>query len=342
MHNLYFAFFFIISISKLIAQNYKNDFLKITTPQLNYVEDEADYDSTLQEITNDQFGNSGFIDEKKNPLPKDYLPLKELSIVSEDTSSIYEGEQSIVEMEEQIKMDCVWVKVAEHYTIWDSRNINPYGIDGLKVDSVLLLLYDTTISRFWCRPLKNCKLNSDFGFRRFRWHYGVDLDLQVGDSVFTIFDGVVRIKGWDRYGYGNFVLIRHFNGLETIYGHLSKVTVRVGDLVKAGDLIGFGGSTGRSTGPHLHLEFRYAGNPIDPKYLFDFNACALKGRVVWISQANFQYMKEARKIHFHVVRNGDTLSKISRKYGVPLIRLCKLNGITTKTKLRVGQKIRIS
>ncbi|MFQ3577049.1 MAG: M23 family metallopeptidase [Cytophagales bacterium] len=333
-------------ILKVEAQNNNKppDFFKIKTTDLNYIEEdeeEEDHDHDDGDINGDLYGKSGFVDEKSMP-QKDLLPRRELSIVSEDTSSINDGELSIVEVEEQIFMDCVWVKVAEHYSIWDSRNINPYKVDGLKIDSVLITLYDTSQFRYWSQPLNSCKTNSDFGFRRIRWHYGIDLDLRIGDSVMSIFDGVVRIRGWDKYGYGNYVVVRHYNGLETLYAHLTRAAVNVGDFVKAGSLLGFGGTTGRSTGPHLHLEFRYAGNPIDPKYFFDFQDCSLKGRIVWVSQSNFEYMKEARKVHFHTIRNGDSLGKIAKRYGVSVTRLCKLNGISTQTKLKIGRKLRIS
>ncbi|MBF0976287.1 MAG: M23 family metallopeptidase, partial [Bacteroidetes bacterium] len=101
--------------------------------------------------------------------------------------------------------------------------------------------------------------------RRRRYHYGTDIGLKVGDSIVSVFDGTVRIVSYDAHGYGNYIVVRHNNGLESLYAHLSQTIAVENQKVKAGELIGLGGNTGRSTGPHLHFEFRFLGNPFNTK-----------------------------------------------------------------------------
>ena len=169
------------------------------------------------------------------------------------------------------EIDAEWLKMHDYYAIWDSKGVNPYRVDGLKIkDSFHVSLSDSSVQYCHFPLLNKAFISSDFGVRRYRWHYGIDLRLDIGDSVKTIFDGIVRISKYNKGGYGYYVLVRHENGLETLYGHLSKPIVAVGDSVMAGNVVGLGGNTGKSTGPHLHFEVRYKGNPIDPKRIFDF------------------------------------------------------------------------
>jgi len=191
----------------------------------------------------------------------------------------------------------------------------------------------------YCPPCTGY-VTSNFGFRKWRHHNGIDLKVFRGDTIFCAFDGVVRIRRYDRRGYGYFVVVRHTNGLETIYGHMSKFLVQLGDSVKVGTPLGMGGSTGRSTGYHLHFEIRYMGNPLNPNDVIDFETHKVKNSTLLISASNFEYKKEIEKIRYWTVRKGDTLGRISKKTGVSISRLCKLNGITRKTTLRIGRRIR--
>ncbi|MFC6999839.1 peptidoglycan DD-metalloendopeptidase family protein [Rufibacter roseus] len=280
-----------------------------------------------------------------------FSPIKKLSIVAEDTSTLDLGEQSIVEISEEIQVDdSVWVKIAGYYAIWDTHNINPYRKDGRQIeDTIDIKLFDE--KHPYKMPLVKTPVTSDFGFRGYRWHYGTDLDLDTGDSVKTAFDGVVRISKWDGGGYGNYIVVRHVNGLETLYGHMSKPVAKVGQYVKAGELIGWGGSTGRSSGPHLHYEVRYQGNPIDPEELYDFPEYLLKGENFQITSALFNYYnrakktssraKAARRTVYHTVRRGDVLGTIARKYGVSVSQITRLNRISTRTTLAIGRRLRI-
>ncbi len=185
------------------------------------------------------------------------------------------------------------------------------------------------------------RLTSDYGWRGSRPHYGVDIKLNTGDSVNVAFDGMVRISRYSST-YGNVVVVRHDNGIETLYAHLSKRLVDEGDQVFVGEVLGLGGNTGRSFGSHLHFETRYLGEPIDPKDVFEINDSTfqVKSDSLILSANNFSFLKEVRKIKYHRVRSGDSLWRISKRYGVSISKLCRLNGISRKSTLRIGQRIR--
>lgn len=239
------------------------------------------------------------------------------------------------------KIDCVWVQRFDYFVDWENNKLNPYGIDGeYFMDTVQLSLFDDSTS--WHSPLDRTIITSDFGLRRASWHYGSDFRLNYKTPVYAAFDGIVRITGYQRRGFGRFLVIRHANGLETVYAHLSRQMVTLGEEVKAGDVIGYGGSSGRSTAPHLHFEIRYAGNAIDPNRIFDFSKNMIRGKAFTVDAGVFAYLQEANRIRYHVVRSGDTLSEISYWYGVPMYKICRLNGIRTSSILRIGQRIRVN
>ncbi len=217
--------------------------------------------------------------------------------------------------------------------IWNHAVVNPYNISvaGMK-DTVPIDMSGYT------HPRLNY-ITSKFGFRRWKFHYGIDVKVYVGDSIRSAFDGRVRIAKRGK-AYGNYIVVRHYNGLETTYAHLSKINVQVNDEVKSGDVIGLGGNTGRSTGPHLHYEMRYLGQPIDPATLIDFETGRPYTDSLQLTASNFEYMQEIAKMRYWVVRSGDSLWNISRRTGVSVDRLCKLNGISSKSILRLGQRVR--
>ncbi|MGI4870341.1 MAG: peptidoglycan DD-metalloendopeptidase family protein [Janthinobacterium lividum] len=297
-------------------------------------------------------------DENSQAVRSIFNPAKQLSIVSEDTTSLNEGEQSIVEVSEVIQVDSSIIKVAGYYAIWDTHNINPYRVDGRRIrDTIQLKLVDPERQHFARMPMPATPITSGFTFRWGRWHFGDDLDLETGDSVRAVFDGVIRVSKWDGGGYGNYLLVRHFNGLETLYGHLSKALVPVGTFVKAGQVIGLGGSTGHSTGSHLHFEVRYEGNPINPTLLYDFPDNKLRADNFTITSALFNYYTQAlrrprhsssaeiqptaaKRIMHHRIRPGDTLSELADRYGLRVSELKKLNP-DLHGKLRPGKTLRI-
>lgn len=282
--------------------------------------------------------------ETDSLLYKDYVNLKKrLSIVSEDTLSlIWAPTNQLVQVSEKILIDSIWVTAYEYFSSWDSQKINIYDFNPKDFkDTVYVKLYDNFFGTDWNLPLDQTQITSEFGFRRYRWHHGTDLRLRVGDPVYSAFDGIVRMRSYDRNGYGYFVVVRHKNGLETLYGHLSRILVDVGQEVKSGDVLGLGGSTGRSTGPHLHFEVRYQGLSINPTELFDFNVGKLKSDVYMITSSSFEHVVKAQEAVYHRVRSGENLSVIARRYGVRVSTITRLNGISTNSVLRVGQRLRI-
>lgn len=201
---------------------------------------------------------------------------------------------------------------------------------------------------------------SNFGPRGRRHHYGIDLKLNVGDTVYAAFDGKVRIRKYEPGGYGNFITIRHANGLETVYGHLSGFLVSEEQYVKSGQPIALGGNTGRSTGPHLHFETRFLGRAIDPSRIIDFENKECHRDYYVVNASSFSpngsgqrnapaYAKgnsdnkyTKGKVRYHRVSKGDTLIEIAQRTGVSVKKLCSLNRITKRTTLRPGKTLRLS
>lgn len=205
------------------------------------------------------------------------------------------------------------------------------------------------------------RITSRYGPRRGRAHQGLDIALKVGEPVYAVFDGKVRLSK-AAGNYGNLVIIRHNNGLETYYAHLSERSVQSGDWVIAGQQIGLGGNTGRSTGPHLHFEVRYKGQSFDPERIIDFKTGELRREELLLKRRHFsiyakfeqdfddeaeiakieeQERKAAQAIQYHTIRSGDTLGALARKYGTTVNRLCQLNGIKSTSILRIGQRLRV-
>lgn len=277
-------------------------------------------------------------------LYKDYVDLKKrLSIVAEDTLSlIWSPTNQLVQVSEQILIDSIWVTAFEYYSSWDSKKINIYDFNPKDFkDTINIKLFDQFFGANWNLPLETTKITSEFGFRRYRWHHGTDLKLNTGDPVFSTFDGIVRIRSYDRNGYGYYVVVRHKNGLETLYGHMSKILVEIGQEIKSGETLGLGGSTGRSSGPHLHYEIRYQGLSINPTEVFDFNVGRIKSDLYSITSSSFDHVLKTQETIYHRVRSGENLSLIAKKYGVRVSTLTSMNRITTRSILRVGQRIKV-
>ena len=249
---------------------------------------------------------------------------------------------------------------------WETEMVHTYRDIALKdlPDEVELRLIDSVHG--YCIPHPG-PITSQFKVRWHRAHKGSDIGLDMGDAVYAAFDGVVRAALPSRMtgGYGNVLVIRHINGLETYYGHLSRYIVKSGDIVKAGELIGYGGSTGRSTGPHLHFETRYMGQSFDPERIFDFYSGTIRDEVFVLKKHYFSInshygqsdqqsyaaskktptdsspAKAKSKAVYYKVKKGDTLSKIAAKHGTTISKICKLNGIRQNKVLQIGQRLRV-
>ncbi len=289
----------------------------------------------------------------------------EYSIVSiiDTTSShaitpVAEGQKDIVEISEEVQLGESsedWVQIAQYFSIWDERNVDPYDIKPDEFDGpVILNLVNKEDGHYSSAPLNETKVTSKFGYRGNRGHYGVDLALKMYDPVYTTFDGIVRISGYNGGGWGNYVVVRHYNGLETLYGHLTKSEVEPNTLVKAGDLIGLGGSTGRSSGPHLHLETRYEGNPIDPSDIFVFPIGELKTDQLLLTNDSFKFARSkvqseysgGQKVTYRQpvwirVKPGDTLYAIASRYNIGASELARKNKISLNGNLVSGRKLRV-
>lgn len=245
-------------------------------------------------------------------------------------------------LQKQIRAEQAEYPALSLYPNWNNQYVHAYG------NAIVPDTYTIDLTGFHM-PTPSTRITSPFGPRWRRMHNGLDLKVNIGDTIVAAFDGKVRIVKYERRGYGKYVVIRHDNGLETVYGHLSKQLVEENQFVKAGEVIGLGGNTGRSTGSHLHFETRFLGIAINPIYMFDFP----KQDIV-ADTYTFRKTKGSKRagshdsqvadgtIRYHKVKSGDTLSRIAKLRGVSVSTLCKLNRIKPTTTLRIGQVLRCS
>ena len=262
-------------------------------------------------------------------------------------------------MMQQLLMNEVWESpAADLYEDWD--NLYAHKQTSLP-DSFRINL------RRFCMPTTNRVVTSNFGARWRRQHKGLDIKVYIGDTIRAAFDGKVRVVRYERRGYGNYVVIRHPNGLETIYAHMSKHLVSENEEVRAGDPIGLGGNTGRSTGSHLHFETRLCGVALNPALMFDFKnqdvvgdewtfrratynqesaeATRLRGTGgvyrggdgLYDAPSKNSYQANSGNVRYHKVQKGETLSAIARKHHTTVNALCNLNRIKKTVTLRPGQ-----
>lgn len=240
-----------------------------------------------------------------------------------------------------------------------NRYVNPFSGTGASIPDRFAIDCSNYVS-----PIESRRITSHYGYRRSfgRMHYGIDIGLSRGDTIRAAFDGKVRVRDYERAGYGYYVVIRHPNGLETVYGHMSKQLVKENQIVRAGEPIGLGGSTGRSTGPHLHFEARFMGIPLNPIQLFDFEeGVPLRDEFVFIKGNSKQYAAsgaraskrassaraakrsgKSSKPATYRVRKGDTLSTIAKRNGTTVSKICAANGISKSKKLVPGKALRLN
>ena len=241
-------------------------------------------------------------------------------------------------LQNQIRVEQSLYPAFDIYPSWNNETV-------AYKDAIIPESYTFDLTGF-CMPTEHTKITDIFGYRprRRRGHYGLDIKVYVGDTIRAAFDGKVRVvKNQGRRGYGKYLVIRHDNGLETVYGHLSKQLVKEDQLVRAGEAIALGGNTGRSTGSHLHFETRFLGIPLNPALMFDFEKQDIVADTYTFHKDKGNSQKgSSSKGLFYKVKRGDTLSKIARKQGTTVSQLCKLNHLTRRTVLRPGQVLRCS
>jgi murein DD-endopeptidase MepM/ murein hydrolase activator NlpD len=244
------------------------------------------------------------------------------------------------------------------YGTWDTASCHPNLFEQqFPGDSAVIYLLDDLNCGF-TMPYTGI-ITSEFGWRRRHPHYGTDISLHTGDTVMAAFDGKVRIARFIG-GYGNVVIIRHNNGLETVYAHLSKILVQPEEPVVSGMQIGLGGNTGHSYGSHLHFEIRYLGKALDTEDIVDYKKNELKNNSFVIYKSDFNAKYDLRSIHAHqgskshaapinyktssgiaFVKKGDTLDKIARRNHTTIAALCKKNGISRTKVLKLGQRLKV-
>ena len=269
--------------------------------------------------------------------------------------------RSIIEKEQEQS------PASELYQEWDNRYAHKRTQmpDTFKIDL-----------RHFCMPTPSRVVTSNFGNRWGRPHKGLDIKVYIGDTIRAAFSGKVRIVRYEAGGYGKYIVIRHPNGLETIYGHLSEQLVSENQSVKAGEVIGLGGNTGRSTGSHLHFETRLCGVALNPALMFDFRnqdvtgdyyvynvntydeesveATRLRGKVgnggytrALVQNGEPGSYKDKKhadndELLYHKVKNGETLASIAKLRGVTVEKICSLNHLSANAKVRPGMILRYS
>lgn len=295
---------------------------------------------------------------------------KEKNVVKEEADTVKVTiNNSLAKKVWDVNDSLSFIPAYDVYCKWDTSVIHPYRFDEASmIDTVTIVFEDAGC---YVHPYMG-EVTSSFGYRRSRMHYGVDINLETGDTVVAAFDGKIRIAKLNK-SYGNVVIIRHANGLETYYAHLSKLLVSPDQDVKAGEVIGLGGNTGHSYGSHLHFEVRYRGRPIDPNEMIDFSAKHLKADTFNITKKNFDDLgvvkktpskyatkvpyaknykpgtkpvakttaKTPSKTKYYTVKKGDTLYSIAKRYGTTPKNIAAKNGISTKATLSVGKKLKI-
>ncbi|MBQ6310420.1 MAG: peptidoglycan DD-metalloendopeptidase family protein [Bacteroidales bacterium] len=313
--------------------------------------------NTLDELYADIYSEIGYVPEVSIPTPDKGTKYEGTFNIAEYTREVQREE------EEDDEDDIDYSDTPEEYNIWTNASINPYNVKLSEMTDTVRI----DISSYTSPGYKY--VTSEFGGRWGRLHAGIDLKVFIGDTIRSAFDnGVVRISKFNKRGYGYYVVVRHDNGLETLYGHMSKILVEEGQHLKAGEPVGLGGSTGRSTGPHLHFELRYLGNPINPRDAIDFNTGKINDKTLVLTKDNFRYQNQkfSKKSKGRkgtaskgkgkkgkgkatkgssggktvTVRKGDTLGAIARRNGTTVAKIQKLNGLKG-TLIRAGQKLRV-
>ena len=312
---------FILSIAMLPAISAANDVLAMASPDNNEtIQESAIADSTISESTAES------------------APSEE-GVASANESNIAEATNS----EEAVTED-----TAADENVASAESEDSEELDSLQestLDESATAFLDFSGAHF--PTLHGTRLNSPYGIRKHRLHRGVDMHINIGDSIVAAYPGKVVVSKYNRRGYGHYVMIEHANGTRTLYGHLKKRLVNVGDTVEGGQLVGWGGNTGRSSGPHLHFEIRYGEVNIDPATVFNIEEGTLLENTEHFSiasavESHNEIQKELSKHRYHRIRSGDTLGKIARLYGTTIEKLCRLNGIKRTSILRIGQTLRCS
>jgi murein DD-endopeptidase MepM/ murein hydrolase activator NlpD len=292
--------------------------------------------SLIQSMNRDQLNNLIDFLMELDTIPGDLA--KEIEIASAYYKNIDNNEKSIALSPSPIST----FPAADIYASWEINKLfSEKDMLKFKGDtSVCLTLNGGKLGEYF-HPF-NGPVTSTFGWRDSTQHNGIDIDLNKGDKVSAAFDGMVRVaKNFG--GFGNMVIIRHYNGLETVYAHLSKIKVKPGQIVVAGQIVGLGGSTGHSTGSHLHFEVRFKGVPINPKYLISFSEQKLICNELVVKKSKWGLAAYPKNTKFYTIEKGDTIFEIAKRFGTTTASIKQMNGLTSngRIRLKVGQQINV-
>ena len=328
---------FLMTAASVGAQNVNPRAKKteVKVNEMDVIYDEDDYeDLMIDERAQEEYSKQTMPNLLAPPplrYDDDYAPVKPLTLQeSEDEGAEHEDDILIAG--------------------FDSSIIHYPRKEFLAGEEVKITLVDDKHKFVFPTPYE-ARATSHFGPRRRRFHYGVDLAQPTGKDIHAAFDGVVRVSKYNK-SYGNLIVIRHDNGLETYYAHLSQRYAKVGMQVKAGDVIGLCGNTGRSYGSHLHFEIRYMGNAMNPEHVIDCTNHKLLSNELTLTQNSFRKVGDSRRggsgavasgsgAQYYKVRSGDTLGKIAARHHTTVRRLCQLNGIKQTTTLSIGRRLRV-
>ena len=226
---------------------------------------------------------------------------------------------------------------------WDTIDLDMYHVDMTNFRDTLSYTLHHPSTGHHFHPPHVGRVTSGFGPRRLygrKFHKGIDIDLETGDEVQAAMPGKVRIARYSK-GYGNFVVISHEGGLETLYGHMSELVVSEGEHVEAGQMIGLGGSTGQSTGSHLHFELRIFGEQVDPLLAIDPTTLMPRHSDIKVDATWFDHILRAKGTHFHIVEEGETIETICAMYEMEPLELKALNQLETEGELTAGMRLKL-
>lgn len=306
--------------------------------------------SAIHDSINSAYRAKNMATDPSKGLISHVVMLGEISIdtskLSSDTLLIIDSlfvEDDTIDQEEE---DAVWGSAVE-FISGETRSVGGAKYDVFGEDNIAEVSIDD-IANNGTYPFGGI-LSSQYGIRRGRLHSGIDISARNGaKEIYAIMDGIVRVS-MHMKGYGNLIVIRHENGLESLYAHNKKNLVKSGDIVRSGDQIAIVGSTGRSTAPHLHFEFRVMGKVINPNLILNPKDGSFLSGTLYLHKFNEVVIASSEKerskivIHkYHKIRSGDTLLAIARKYGVTVAKICSMNSIKTTTILKIGRQLKVT
>lgn len=305
---------------------------------------------TLSEIKNDPFvaidTTTTFIPDsntEKKPTPLTLLKRNLANNTSNNNNTpTVRNEFSEYKMSGPVNDLNTPIPSPDYYVSWEINKLFPQeDMLKIKTDTAITLVLLDKQHRHYFHPF-NGPITSGFGWRDSAQHNGIDIDLNKGDKVSAAFDGMVRVAR--RYGgFGNVVIIRHYNGLETVYAHLSKIKVKPGQVISSGDLVGLGGSTGHSTGSHLHFEIRFKGVPINPKYLISLSEQKLMCDEFTLKKTKWGLAVYPKNTKMYTVEKGDTVFEIAKRFGTTTASIKELNHLGGgRVRLKAGQQINVA